>query len=136
MSQKSLAQKLLIKPGYKVLLMNAPQGYADMLMPLPDGAAMSTTPGENFDCVLAFVTNKADIEAHAKTVVKSVIHDGLMWFAYPKKSSKVKTDITRDVGWESVQKLGMEGIAQIAIDDTWAATRFRPNDMVKRPRKG
>lgn len=135
MSEKTLVQKLLIKPRHKVLLMNAPQGYADMLKPLPEGATLATTPGENFDCVLAFVSNKADIDVHAETVVRSARHDGLMWFAYPKKSSKVKTDITRDIGWESVQKLGMEGIAQVAIDDTWAATRFRPNDMVKRPRK-
>jgi hypothetical protein len=135
MSQKSLTQKLLIKPRHQVLLLNAPQGYADMLLPLPEGAAFSTTPGTNFDCVLAFVYNKADIDTHAETIVKSVNHDGLMWFAYPKKSSKVKTDITRDIGWESVRKLGMEAIAQVAIDDTWAATRFRPKDMVKRPRK-
>lgn len=136
MSQKTLVQKLLIKPGYKVLLLNAPQSYADMLKPLPGGAVLATAPDEDFDCVLIFVSNKADIDAHAKTVIDAVKHDGLLWFAYPKKSSKVKTDITRDVGWDAVKALGMEAIAQIAIDETWAATRFRPSDMVKRPRKG
>lgn len=51
MSQKSLTQKLLIKPGHNVLLLNVPQEYADMLLPLPDGVTVSTTPGDPFDCI-------------------------------------------------------------------------------------
>ncbi|AKI98873.1 hypothetical protein [Archangium gephyra] len=47
--------------------------------------------------------------------------------AYPKQSSKVETDLNRDKGWESVERLGWEGIAQVAVDATWAATRFRPS---------
>lgn len=45
---------------------------------------------------------------------------------YPKKSSKVETDISRDVGWDAVKKTDWEGVAIVAIDDTWSALRFRP----------
>ena len=132
MSQRSLTQKLLIKPNYKVLVMNAPQGYADMLLPLPEGAALSTTPGTNFDCVLAFVYSRADVESYTRTAAKAVKPDGLLWFAYPKKTSKIKTDITRDVGWDTIYGMGWQGVAMIAIDDTWAAMRYRPDEKVKR----
>jgi len=53
-----------------------------------------------------------------------------LWISYPKRSSKVETDITRDVGWDVVYKAGLEGVTQIAIDDTWSALRFRPADRV------
>lgn len=52
--------------------------------------------------------------------------------SYPKKSSKVKTDLTRDIGWDVVTDVGWTGIAQVSIDDTWSATRFRPADDVGR----
>lgn len=132
MSQKSLTQKLLIKPGHNVLLLNVPQEYADMLLPLPDGATVSTTPGEPSDCVLAFTYNRADVETYTPTVTEAVKPDGLLWFAYPKKTSKIKTDITRDVGWDTLYGTGWQGVAMIAIDDMWAAMRYRPNEKVKR----
>ena len=56
---------------------------------------------------------------------------GLLWFSYPKKSSKVETDITRDVGWDALGSTGLRPVTQVAIDDTWSALRFRPVVDVK-----
>jgi hypothetical protein len=136
MAEKTLTQKLGIKPGYKLLVLNAPEGIMDALHPLPEGATLETTAGEGFDAVLAFVHHKADIDAFASMAAKSAKYDGLLWFAYPKQSSKVKTDIHRDVGWDAVNGLGFAGVAQVAVNETWAATRFRPADAVKRKSKG
>lgn len=132
--RKTLAQKLGIKPGHKLLLMHAPEGCAEKLQPLPEGASIESTPGENYDAALVFVRNKAEIDDYAPSALGSVKYDGLLWFAYPKKSSKIPTDIHRDVGWGTVKGAGFEAIAQVAIDETWSATRFRPAEMVKRQR--
>ncbi len=55
----------------------------------------------------------------------------MLWISYPERRSKVLTDLTRDVGWQSVTDAGFEGVAQVAIDETWSATRFRPAELVR-----
>ncbi|OHR73439.1 hypothetical protein HMPREF3291_19240 [Bacillus sp. HMSC76G11] len=55
-----------------------------------------------------------------------------IWVSYPNKSSNIKTDINRDQGWDVLINEGLVGIAQIAIDDTWPALRFRPKDAIKK----
>ena len=124
MSQRSLSKKLLIKPGYRVLVINAPAGYLTALNPLPEGVTMSETLNGDFDLVQVFVRSIADANACAPKALTALKPNGLLWFAYPKKSSKIKTDINRDVGWDAVTSEGWEGIASIAIDDTWSGIRF------------
>ncbi len=133
MAESSLMKKLGIKPGHKVLIMNAPNGYMQTLGTLPESAELKTsTEGiSDFDCVQLFVYNKADIDAHATMAMQALKPGGLLWFAYPKKSSKVKTDISRDIGWEGLTSKGIRPVTQIAIDDTWSALRFRPVSEVK-----
>lgn len=134
MAEKTLAQKLGIKPGYRLLVMNAPEGFSERLQPLPEDASLETTPGKNFDAVLVFVRSKAEIDAYAPAAAGAIRFDGLLWFAYPKRTAKIPTDIHRDVGWDALDGLGFMGIAQVAVDDTWSATRFRPMEKVKHQR--
>ncbi len=133
MAESSLIKKLGIKPRQKILIMNAPDGYMQTLGTLPEGAEVKTSAKgtSNFDCVQLFVYNKADIDTHAMTVMQALKPRGLLWFAYPKKSSKVKTDITRDIGWEGLMSMGIRPVTLISIDDTWSALRFRPVSEVK-----
>ena len=135
MSQKTLAQKLGLKIGHRLLVLNAPEGILGRLQPLPEGASLETTSGQNFDAALVFVRNKAEIDAHAAEAAESVKRDGLLWFAYPKQTSKIATDIHRDVGWDALRDRGYAPIAQVAVDETWSATRFRPEAMVKRQKR-
>ena len=58
--------------------------------------------------------------------------DGLLWLSYPEKSSKVKTDLTRDVLWALVEPAGWRPVTQVSIDEVWSAMRFRPVDLVKK----
>ncbi|MFL5732839.1 MAG: class I SAM-dependent methyltransferase [Chloroflexia bacterium] len=135
MADTSPAKKLGIKPGHKLLIMSAPEGYISRLDPLPEGADVfdRLPPGEEgtFDFVHVFAQNRADVERHAPEALQALKPGGLLWFSYPKGSSKVKTDISRDKGWESITGAGMEIIAQVSIDDTWSAGRFRPSADVK-----
>ena len=124
MSQAPLSKKLVLKPGYRVAVINAPEGYVQALNPLPEGATVSETLDGAFDLVQVFVRSIADANQYAPQAVAVLKPSGLLWFAFPKKSSKIKTDINRDVGWDVVTNAGWEGIATISIDDTWSGIRF------------
>jgi uncharacterized protein YndB with AHSA1/START domain len=126
-----LAKKLHIKPGHRILLIKEPAGYRSLLQPLPEGAELANGKGKDFDCVQLFVASVKELNSAAPKAVKAVKPDGLLWICYPKGSSKVKSDLTRDSGWDAVTKAGLEGVSLVSIDDTWSAMRFRPASAPK-----
>jgi hypothetical protein len=126
MGETPLVKKLGIKPGQRALVLNAPSGYLDQLGTLPEGVTLATAPAGVYDFVQVFVADRAAIERAARPAIAALRHGGLLWFAYPKKSSKVSTDVTRDVGWDTVADVGFGPVTQIAIDDVWSALRFKP----------
>lgn len=121
MAAQTLMQKLQLKPDFTLLVLNAPSGMTDLLPP-----ADSSAQAEPYDAVIVFVQDAAAIVAHAAAAVAAIKPDGVLWFAYPKKTGAIKTDIHRDVGWQPLTALGWDGVRQIAIDSTWSALRFRP----------
>lgn len=123
---RPLSRKLLIKPGHRVLFLNAPPGVEQALGPLPAGVDVLHTPGGRFDVVHLFVRTRADVERDAMTALKSVRPGGVLWISYPKRSSATETDLSRDTGWESLKSAGWEAVSQVAVDDVWSALRFRP----------
>lgn len=132
MADSSLIKKLGIKPGQKLLVLNEPTNYVQMLGTLPPGAVMQTGEGEGtFDFVQVFVHNKANVESYTDQALRALKPSGLLWWTYPKRSANVQTDITRDIGWESLRELGLRPVTQVAIDETWSALRFRPISEVK-----
>jgi hypothetical protein len=135
MNSSGLARKLGIKSGMTVLVRDAPLDFASLLSGLVEGIRLSKSSDQKVDCVIAFVRCKADVQAVASAILSAVVEDGLLWFAYPKKSSGVKSDLSRDIGWEPVFAGGFDSVAQISIDETWTGFRFRPKHLVgKRPR--
>lgn len=125
-SSAPLARKLGIKPGFSVLLINAPATAADKLRPLPEAASLSTSVAGEFDAVLAFALNRAELDEASPRALAAIKPGGLLWMAYPKQSAKVPTDITRDRGWDVIKGAGWQPVSQVAIDETWSALRFRP----------
>ena len=81
-------------------------------------------PAEDLDFILLFGKNVTELGNLVLTAIKSLKHDGLLWISYPKKSSKVKTDISRDVGWDVMSQHGLRPVNQISIDQIWSALRF------------
>jgi hypothetical protein len=123
----SLARKLLIKPGHRVLALNAPEHYRSLLSPLAEGVQISEEPEDgSFDVVHAFAGNQAELERVAPTALQSVKPGGIVWFSYPKQASKVQTDISRDTGWDVLERAGWRPVTQISVDDVWSALRYRP----------
>ena len=108
-----------------MLLLNPPEAVLPLLQP-PPGAPLQTNAVGEFDVVLTFVRNSAEIEAQGVQAIGSTRAGGRLWFAYPKRSAGVTTDISRDEGWEPIREAGWDTVTLVAIDDTWAALRFRP----------
>ena len=79
---------------------------------------------------LAFINNKKEYLDFLKTGLKNIEPDSVLWFAYPKGTSKIKTDINRDTIRETGEEFGITTVTAISIDDTWSALRFRPIDKV------
>ena len=129
-----MTRELGIKAGHRLLVMNAPEGYLNVLAELPHRVELNTIAEGAFDFVQIFANSKAELDNLASTGLGARQPGGLLWFCYPKKSSKVATDITRDTGWDSLTEANMRPVSQISIDETWSALRFRPVDDVK-PRR-
>ncbi|MDI1435410.1 YdeI/OmpD-associated family protein [Polyangium sorediatum] len=127
-----LSKKLQIKPNARVLVLGAPEGRAALLDPLPEGASVGRAARGAFDVVLLFVEKAKELEKGGPKAISAVREGGVLWVAYPKKSSKVETDLTRDVGWKVIEEAGWGGVAQVAMDETWSALRFKPEATVAR----
>ncbi|HZG58798.1 hypothetical protein [Paenibacillus sp.] len=127
-------KKLQLHKASRALALHAPGGdYGAVVGGVPEGVALDAEPaGENgtYDFVHLFVTSVAELEEKAGTALAAIKPDGLLWFSYPKKTSKIKTDINRDAGWKVVRDAGYEAVTQIAVDDTWSALRFRPASAI------
>jgi hypothetical protein len=131
MADTPLQKKLLIKPGYRILLLNAPPGYQAMLGSL-EGVEVSETAEGIFDLVQMFAKTQAEAERLVPGAIAATRTGGLLWWTYPKKTGKMASDLSRDYGWQSLVAHGYQPVTQIAIDDTWSAMRFRPAAEVGR----
>ncbi|HEY1291884.1 MAG TPA: hypothetical protein VGJ60_02225 [Chloroflexota bacterium] len=130
--ERTLASKLLIKPGQHGALLNAPTGYERVLERLPEGAIIDPRLGGNLDFVLLFARNSGDVEEYAPPAIQALKPESLLWIAYPKGGKKAGTDLNRDILWELMSRFGWAGVTLVAVDDTWSAFRFRPIQDVGR----
>lgn len=125
MAEKTAAQKMFIKPGYSVLPINPPENLEALLGGWPDGVRVLTAPGEPADFILAFIENRQQLEAVLPGLEGQLKPGGLLWIAYHKGTSRVKTDIHRDSINAYAQMLGWVGVAMVAVDDDWATLRLK-----------
>lgn len=128
-----LWRKLNLKDQETVLVMGSPESFQTELEKLTDVKLLQNFGrSKSIAFVLAFVTKPSEIERIADKVAERCEGDIVLWFAYPKKTSKNYTcNFDRDRGWEPLGKAGFEGVRQIAIDDDWSALRFRRVEFIK-----
>ena len=132
MANPLLIKKLLIKPGMRMAVLNAPAGYLETLGPLPEGVQLADGPVGTLDFVQVFVRDSGEYESLGPVALRAVKPDGLLWICYPKKSAGVESDLDRDVFWTLLEPAGLRPVAQVAVDEVWSALRFRPADKVKK----
>jgi hypothetical protein len=120
-----LAKRMQVKAGQTVLAVNAPKDYAERLGELPEGTRL-VTRGEpaRADHVHVFVRDSKDLARLGPKAIAGVKGGAVTGIAYPKTTSGVETDMTRDRGWDPVTG-EIEAVSQVAVDDTWSALRFR-----------
>jgi hypothetical protein len=126
MATKTLAEKMKLKPGQRIALINAPDGYQDELGPLPDGVQVATALRGKFDWVQVFVKNQAEINKLAPKAYAALRPESLLWISFPKGSSKIQTDLTRDQGWDVLHGLDLRWVNLIAVNAVWSAFALRP----------
>jgi len=119
-----LSKKLGIRPGARVALVRAPEGFERALEPMPDGARLGHQARGQQDVVLFFATRLAELERRFEPLARSICSAGGLWIAWPKKTAGVATDlhesIVRDVGLAH----GLVDNKVCAVDDTWSGLRF------------
>lgn len=125
MWEKSVAQKLMIKPDYKVLFVNAPEGYEEILGKLPYGVIVLQDTAKGIDLIQVFVTSEAELEAHLSILPPLLKPNGILWVSYPKGTSKIPVDVNRNIINSYANTKGLQGVAMIAIDKTWSALRLK-----------
>jgi len=125
-TENPLLKKMKLKPGQRAAIINAPGGYVETLQPLPEDVAMAEDLVGTFDWVQLFVKTQAELEqviAHVRAALKPA---GMLWITFPKGTSKIQTDLTRDKGWDALQAIDLKWINLISVDDTWSAFALRP----------
>jgi len=129
----SVFDKLNLKHQKEILVISAPGSFESELQSLNEVHIESDINALS-DChfVLAFVTKQAEVDTLVKQLADKIKGDGLLWFAYPKASSKRYTcDFNCDTGWKLVRSLGFDSVRQVAIDEDWSALRFRRIEYIK-----
>jgi len=129
----ALFDKLNLKDHRQILVLDAPAAFEPELAALEgvtvhrDPAAL---PAVAFS--LAFIQDARRLEELVRAIVPRAPGDAILWFAYPKGTSKkYRCAINRDSGWDVLGAAGFETVRQVAIDEDWSALRFRRTEFVK-----
>ncbi len=108
------------------LLKGAPNGFETQLRPLPEGVALGGPASRKADCVLLFSTSSAHLEKAFRQAVSLLPPAGMLWVAWPKKASKVETDLTEDIVRRIGLAAGLVDVKVCAVTDIWSGLKFRP----------
>ena len=126
-------EKLNLKDQQEILVLHAPQCFQPELARLPILTIHSHIESvAEIGFLLAFVTRQSEVDALAKPVASRAVGDAVIWFAYPKGTSKKYTcDFNRDTGWDALKAAGFDTVRAVAIDEDWTALRFRRVEFIK-----
>jgi hypothetical protein len=121
-----LARKLGIGEGDEVALIGAPERFEDTLGELPDVASLHTDLADDarYDVIVAFVTERSELEAELPRLRARMAPACGLWIAWPKRASKLPTDVTDQVIRDVVLPTGLVDNKVCAIDDTWSGLRL------------
>ena len=128
-----LFKKLNLGAHREITVLNAPQSFEPQLEQLK-GIKILRDPGKPKEVTfgLAFAITQAQLDRASKTFAAASAGDAVIWFAYPKGSSKrYNCEFNRDSGWNVIVAAGFESVRMVAIDEDWSALRFRRREYVK-----
>jgi len=126
MSESSLASKLKLRGGQRAALINAPDSYRKDLGKVPPGVTFSEKLAGTFDWIQVFARNQAELRRLAPRAVRALRAEGLLWISFPKGTSSIQTDLTRDTGWEALRGHELKWVTLVSVNQTWSAFAMRP----------
>jgi len=119
-----LAKKLGIVAGSHVAARHAPAGYRDLLAPLPDGVVFDAKIAAATDVVHVFADRRSVLAKELAALRQAIRSNGSVWVSWPKKASKVPTDITEDTIRELALPLGFVDVKVCAVSETWSGLKL------------
>ncbi|WP_424683359.1 hypothetical protein [Frateuria sp. YIM B11624] len=130
--------KLNLKGQQEILVVDPPPAFEPELRAL-EGVTVLRDPAKaaTVAFALAFVTTQARLDALSDLLAAKAPGDAVLWFAYPKASSRrQRCEFNHDTGWDVIRALGFDSVRQVAIDEDWSALRFRRVEYIGRSPKG
>lgn len=119
-----LQKKLGIKEGLTVFVLNPPQAYFDWVSPLPARVTIKSKLTGEFDFMHVFVKEQKVFSKEFSRCKKQLKKDGMMWISWPKKASKVPTDLDENIIREFGLKNGLVDVKVCAVDEVWSGLKF------------
>jgi hypothetical protein len=123
-SATPLVRKLGFKPGMRAHYVNAPADLGALLGELPGGVRVLARAAGDLDLALLFVTGRRELERRLPGLHAKLAPAGMIWVAWPKRASKVATDMTEDVVRDVALPRGLVDVKVCAIDDTWSGLKL------------
>ena len=123
-SQRSLVDKLGIKPGARIAILHAPRGYRATLGKLPRGVTVTSAARGVLSFIQFFTVDRAILERQLPALLRALAPDGALWVSWPKKASGVPTDMTEDVVRAIALPTGLVDVKVAAVDDVWSGLKL------------
>src|ERR1700759_2577389 len=122
----ALHKKIRLQPNQTIAMLNAPENFDEALEPLPQGGKFQEGFHDSYAVIYWFVKSRAEMERDLKQVLGAMKDDTLVWIFYPKGTSGIQTDLTRDKGWDALMKrTDLQWVSLISFDETWSAFAMR-----------
>jgi hypothetical protein len=129
-----LLKKLNHKAQMDICILNAPTAFGGAMQEMTNEAQVSASlTAGTARFLLVFVDDRKALDTTVEEIRSHIDGTTVLWFAYPKKSSKrYRSDINRDEGWSILGRMGYEPVRQVSIDEDWSALRFKPVKEIKK----
>jgi hypothetical protein len=119
-----LAKKLGFKPSSRLLLIGAPQDYAGLVEPLPEGVVFESAAGPQVEIAHIFVKRREELAGQLALLREALAPDAAVWVSWPKRAAKVPTTVTEDVIREVALPLGFVDVKVCAVSDVWSGLKL------------
>ena len=119
-----LIRKLGIKAGFKIYLVDPPENYWELVGDLPENVSVGRPGDGAFDFIHMFVKDAAHLESRIGALKQLIVPTGMIWVSWPKKASKVATDLSENVVRDLALKSGLVDTKVCAVDETWSGLKL------------
>jgi hypothetical protein len=126
MAESALAKKMKLKAGHVAMIINAPDKYLKELEPLPANVKISQKLENPADWIQIFVKSRKELDILFPKVLKLFKPETMLWVSFPKGTSRIQTDLTRDKGWDVVAAADLKWVNLVSVNETWSAFAVRP----------